>query len=420
LSKKAQRHKGTKAQSGVLYLALPCLDEIEYIPSFISCLRKQSLNDYELVVCVNQPDHWWEDPAKKHVCLNNQQTLEYLQDCNDLPITVIDRTSPGLGWKGSHDGVGWARKTAMDAIAHIASANDIIVSIDADTVFREDYLESVRATFQKYPHHAALAVPYYHLLTGDEITDRCILRYEIYMRYYALNMWRIANPYKFTAIGSAMACPVWAYRAVGGITPHKSGEDFYFLQKLAKFGKVIHWNSEWVYPAARFSDRVFFGTGPAMIKGRDGNWDSYPIFNHQFFNDIMTTFNHFQDLYDRELETPMSEFLRMIFKTSDLWGPFRENYKTRDQFVQACIRKVDGLRILQYLKYRQKTVIRQDEENLRGFIQSQYHEIKIRDRYLDMGPFDFQSSTVETLNTVRDFLQGKEEEARRTENDSAI
>ncbi len=90
----------------------------------------------------------------------------------------------------------------------------------------------------------------------------------------------------FTAIGSAMALPVKSYRAIGGMTPHKSGEDFYFLQKLRKFGKVLTWNKEKVYPEARYSDRVFFGTGPAMIKGRDGDWSSYPIYPFELFDEI--------------------------------------------------------------------------------------------------------------------------------------
>ena len=76
-----------------------------------------------------------------------------------------------------------------------------------------------------------LAVPYYHKLIGDA-TDRLILRYEIYMRCYLINLLRIQNPYAFTALGSAMAVTVRAYRKAGGLTPVKSGEDFYFLQNL--------------------------------------------------------------------------------------------------------------------------------------------------------------------------------------------
>jgi hypothetical protein len=79
-----------------------------------------------------------------------------------------------------------------------------------------------------------IAIPYFHPLTGNNVNDRLILRYEIYMRHYLNNMLEIGNPYAFTAIGSAMAAKVSAYRKVGGLTPVKSGEDFYFIQKLKK------------------------------------------------------------------------------------------------------------------------------------------------------------------------------------------
>jgi hypothetical protein len=300
----------------------------------------------------------------------------------------------------------------MDAINEMAAPQDIIISIDADTTFGENYLRSVAHTFLHHPGAAGLSVPYYHRLTGDETTDRCILRYEIYMRHYALNMWRINNPYKFTAIGSAMACPVWAYRAVDGITPHKSGEDFYFLQKLAKYGNILHWNEERVYPAARFSDRVAFGTGPAMIKGREGDWSSYPIYDHLLFNDVMTTYDRFYDLYDKDMETPMSGFLRSVFGTGDPWGALRQNYKSREQFRMACVRKVDGLRILQYLKARQREIGQKDEENLSKFVRIRYQKAEIRDQILKLESLDFSTSPVGELDAVRNFLAEKEEAAR--------
>ena len=117
-----------------------------------------------------------------------------------------------------------------------------------------------------------LAIPYYHKLIGNPVNDRLILRYEIYMRHYLLNMLEIGNPYAFTAIGSAMAAKVSAYRKVGGLAPVKSGEDFYFIQKLKKNGKVGNWCETTAFPSSRFSNRVIFGTGRALIKGNAGRF----------------------------------------------------------------------------------------------------------------------------------------------------
>jgi hypothetical protein len=46
----------------------------------------------------------------------------------------------------------------------------------------------------------------------------------------------------------------------------QGGEDFYFLQKVFALGETRELDDVWVYPLARFSDRVPFGTGPALQK----------------------------------------------------------------------------------------------------------------------------------------------------------
>ena len=392
-----------------IFLALPVLNELAYIPHLISCIEKQTYKNFELYVCVNQPDNWWENPKKIAICLDNQKTLEYLKSIKNFPTTIFDCSSKGSGWKANHYGVGWARKTVMDAISQVAKPDNIVITIDADTEIYSGYLEAVRQAITSNPDKIALSVPYYHKLTGDETTDRQILRYEIYMRYYALNMWRINNPYKFTAVGSAMALPLSSYRKVGGITPHKSGEDFYFMQKLRKSGEINHWCEEKVYPAARYSDRVFFGTGPAMIKGRGGDWSSYPIYDYRSFDLVEETFNLFSELFEKDIVTPMDSFIRDIFKNKNIWQPLRENYKTTKQFASACEKKIDGLRILQFLKSNQKKEKARDEENLVEFIQTFYKdEFKIP----ELEKTNFKSSDIEVLNVLRDCFVSIEDKLR--------
>ena len=292
-----------------IYISVPAMNELQYLPDFMDCVKKQTYKDYKVVVCINQPDDWWEAPNKILVCKNNRQSIEYLNSIKDINIEIIDRSSKGDGWKGKKNGVGWARKTIMDKISTEAGDNDIIISLDADTTFNEKYFASIAENFKQNPGAVAISVPYYHKLTGDEEKDRAILRYEIYMRYYSINLKRIGSPYHFTAIGSAIALPVKSYKAIGGITPHKSGEDFYFLQKLRKYGSVLTQNKEKVYPAARYSDRVNFGTGPAMIHGRTGNWVSYPIYNYEYFEEIKQTYELFTELFYGDIKTPLEIFI---------------------------------------------------------------------------------------------------------------
>ena len=391
-----------------IYIALPCLDELETISNFIYDLQQQSFNDFILYICVNQPDEWWNIPEKKSICENNQKTIKYLNSVKNIDCKVIDCSSKGKGWEGKQLGVGWARKTLMDTINAVAKPNDIIVSIDADTHFNAHYLESINHSIHSHPEAMAISVPYYHQLTNDEAANRAILRYEIYMRYYAINLWRIASPFSFTALGSAIAFPIWAYRKIGGISPMKSGEDFYFLQKFCKTGNILNWNPQKVYPAARFSDRVFFGTGPAMIKGNNGNWNSYPIYHYSLFNNIGETYQLFPELYINDVDLPISEFLNEQFRDKKWWLLLRKNFKTQAHFLRACYEKLDGLRTLQYLKTSQPLINKNDETCLLEFF-AKFYPDAISQLQLPKN-FELNKLSIEELDNIRNYLFKIEEQ----------
>jgi hypothetical protein len=335
-----------------------------------------------------------------------------LRGINDQSLVIIDRSSEGLGWKGKQHGVGFARKTVMDAISHEAVPGDIMVCLDADTVFSDNYFLSLALAFKENPETVAISVPYFHQTTGDEITDRAMLRYEIYMRHYFLSLARIGSPYAFTALGSAMAIPVWAYRAIGGITPKLSGEDFYFLQKLRKFGTVSLWNDELVFPEARFSDRVFFGTGPAMIRGAAGDWSSYPIYDDLLFKEILLTYQIIPVLYHETLKTEVTLFLSEIFGKQDPLASIRRNHRDLDHFTRAFHENFDGLRILQFLKTKNQESRKTDEMRLQEFLGEHYFFPEQKEHLLDSDGFTFSGTTVRLLDKIRNFLFEKEMEQR--------
>ncbi len=395
----------------MIYVALPVLDELDTIRYFIEDIQSQTFKNYKLFVCINQPDNWWDLPEKIQICKNNQLTIAYLKSIKD--IEIIDRSSKDSGWKGKQLGVGWARKILMDRINEVASENDIVISLDADTRFTAIYFESIIRNFQKHEKAMAISVPYYHKLTGNHEIDASILRYEIYMRYFAINLWRIGSPFSFTALGSAIAFPLWAYRKIGGISPMKSGEDFYLLQKFCKVGSIINWNSEMVYPEARFSNRVFFGTGPAMIKGNNGDWESYPIYHFTLFDNVMKTYQQFAGLYKSDVDFPLNKFLADQFKDSNWWLSLRKNFKTEKNFINACFEKVDGLRVLQYLKAYQSEVNKSDEQCLHEFLQLFYPEF-IPQLCIPID-FEFNKLSIHQLNDIRNKLMLIEEEYQRAD-----
>lgn len=405
-----------------LHIAIPAMDELAYLPqtlqsiahSVFSCKRSSEL-PYTVYICVNQPDEWWDDTAEhRRICESNAALLRVLEEYRPHhPVVVIDRSSKGNGWTGKNFGVGWARKVLFDHILSVAAPTDLIVSMDADTQFGTSYLQSLLDSFGTHPQWVALSVPYYHRLTGDAAADRAILHYEIYMRNYALNMLRIGSPYSFTAIGSAIVMRAESLRKIGGITPVKSGEDFYLVQKLTKMGPVGSWNPECVYPAARFSDRVFFGTGPAMTKAAAGDLSSYPIYHHRLFSIVEETCRRTDELYEHDIRTEFLYFLQTQFKDTHLWDTIRNNVKDANQFRRAFHEKADGLRILQFLKQKQKTESIPDiqslhdnlmlfltDENCAGATGTDFEKTLSEVRTAD----STESLTTDTLAAVRDAL----------------
>jgi len=286
--------------------------------------------------------------------------------------------------------------------------------MDADTIFSENFLLSVAMNFHNHPESTALAAPYFHKTPTDDTAARAMLRYEIYMRHYFLNLSRIGSPFAFTALGSAMAVPVWACRAIGGMTPKLSGEDFYFLQKLRKYGHILLWNEELVYPEARFSDRVYFGTGPAMIKGAAGDWLSYPVYPFKFFDEIAETYTLLPQIYLQSLDTKVIRFLSTVLREDDPMQALRINHRDLEHFIRAFHEKFDGLRILQYLKTANETISSADEENLWEFLYRFYPCAELDKLEINQKAFLFSHSPVDELEKIRMFLFEKEMEVRLT------
>lgn len=386
----------------MIYLALPVMNEELLLPLLVESVLNQTVEEFKVIVCINQPESYWNEPEKVEICNANQRTLQFIISLNDSRFIIIDRSSKGKGWTPQKYGIGYARKVIMDFISEIAEKEDIILSMDADTSFYPNYFKSIQDSFLKYSKISAISVPYYHNLSSDSTLNRAMLRYEIYMRAYAINLWRINNPYCFTALGSAFALPVKVYRALGGMTPKLSGEDFYFLQKIVKTGKLIHWNDEMVYPATRYSDRVFFGTGPALRKGKDGDWSSYPVYHHKLFDAISETYSSFNQLFISDIPTPLDVFLRSKFRNLP-WEALRQNFKTASHFIRACSEKIDGLRILQFLKENQPPDEKTSEMALYDLLLLLKNQFPNIISYTDLR-VDFANSDLELMNKIRNML----------------
>lgn len=348
----------------MIHIAIPAMDEPD-LPRLLLDLNAQHLLPQSVCVCINQPSSYYTDglPEHRRICEVNQSVYRQLRRLESegrfaFPLEIIDCFSPEKAWDAKHSGVGRARKTAMDFLSRRfgKEASALLVCMDADTRYPPDYLQNVRRQFVLYPEAVALANPYYHFVDVEDRPAACaMLHYEVYMRAYALCLRLCKLPYAFTAIGSSMACRMEAYRKIGGITPFKSGEDFYFLQKMNKTGAVLTHSLSVSHPSARLSHRVGFGTGPALQKGLDNHWESYPIYPFYLFETMRAAYAGLPTLFEKGQPCREMAYWNRNFGEG-WWIPLKKNSGNRPgQFVHACTEKFDALRGFQFLKasYRQ-------------------------------------------------------------------
>jgi hypothetical protein len=168
------------------------------------------------------------------------------------------------------------------------------------------------------------------------------------------------------------------------------------------------------------SSRVLFGTGPAIIKGSAGDWNSYPLYPKASFDKVKRTFELFPDLYSGRVATPMDDFIREQFRDPDIWTPLRNNFKDRKNFVKACQRKIDGLRILQFLRKNRASRPVEDSAVLREFVKNEFGSSILSPSGIHIDALQFDTSSIQTLDVIRNRLFELEHKMRKERDDREI
>ncbi len=392
-----------------LLIAIPAMDEMNFLPQTLNSLLSEHVSSsLKVYICVNQPDIWWNEADKQEIVSANMDTIRYIENLHDDRVILLDYASKGKGWKEKKSGVGIARKTLMDSILKNADNDDIFLSMDADTIVEEGYLSAVENLFD-HQEIKVLSVPYYHPLVQNEAQNRSMLRYEIYLRNYLIHLIKICSPYSFTALGSAIACRISACKSAGGFDSRQSGEDFYFLQRLAKSTNINLYLDKKVFPANRLSDRVPYGTGKAIENGVNGQLDKYPVFSPQVFEKVKETYMLIDDLYQQDIDTEMITFMKHHFCDENFLQPLRNNSTSKSQFRKAFHQKIDALRIFQFLRAEQAKMATTDEENLKTTIETYFPDVGEKSLLANLS---FQHSSIATLNKIRNFMFQKEQQLR--------
>lgn len=240
---------------------------------------------------------------------------------NELKAFALKYNKPALsffpllfeGLPRKHAGVGLARKIGMDlAVDHFLrneTPRGVIISLDADCLVSPNYLASIHDAFQHDPRLCTTIHTVTHRVEeSDQHLERSIRQYEAYLRYFRQMLMEIGFPYYYRTIGSAFAVTADAYVKVGGMGRQQGGEDFYFLHKVFELGKVKELDEAVVYPLARYSDRVPFGTGPALQKMMQHPKGTLDVYSRQSFLEL----KRFFDLKDTFYKRDEKEVLAML------------------------------------------------------------------------------------------------------------
>jgi hypothetical protein len=260
---------------------------------------------------------------------------------------------------------------AVRRLNNSGKKNGLIVSLDADTLVEKNYFEVLYHYFGNNPKHVGATIAVAHQTNGLEPDHLAgIQLYEKYMWYYREAMRFTGYPFPMFTVGSAFAVTAEAYVKRGGMNRRQAGEDFYFLQNLAQFGKVGEITETTVHPSARLSDRVPFGTGPIMKRWMEGKEDLEKTYNFQAFKDLKHFFDQKEKLFQisravylkllQKLPEPVSAFLQ----GDNFWNELEDlnqNCSSLKTFQIRFFQKFNAFKILKFLNYGHEKYYRKED-----------------------------------------------------------
>ncbi len=264
-----------------------------------------------------------------------------------------------------HAGVGLARKIGMDlAVQHFFSTGNergVIVSLDADCTISKNFLTSIYHAFLHNNRLNATVHDFFHRVEVESASlERAVRQYEDYLRYFRAMLQFVGFPWYYHTIGSAFAVKADAYVRVGGMGRQQGGEDFYFLQKVFALGEIAELHDVWVYPLARFSDRVPFGTGPALQKILNDPDDQLKAYSPDAFEALKQLFDMKDAFYGKEqaavkpmlvtLHPALQQFLDENAFLKDL-ADCNANSASLAAFQKRFFQHFNAFRIIKYLNF---------------------------------------------------------------------
>ena len=323
-------HQLPKQDCYKYFIIIPSFSEEEYIFDTLQSISNQNqalLFETLIVIIINNANGTSNDIKK-----NNQRTYDRLLVSNyTFEIIIIDCFSSMYALNDSNAGVGLARKIGYDYCINYAEYNSLFFSLDADTLIHKNYLLFVVDFFKKNKYECVV-VNFKHQSNDDLMVQKAISKYERLLKDIAYQIKLTGSPYGFVSMGSTIICTMNAYIAVGGMPIKKATEDFYFLQKLAKYTKIQIIKKILVYPSSRSETRVYLGTGFRM-----SNIESDDLFKDLYINPkAYLVLKNFFTMIDKNWNNDIKEILLSLQqKSSKLYSYLeKENFNKAFKKIQ--------------------------------------------------------------------------------------
>ncbi|MBF0461055.1 MAG: glycosyltransferase [Magnetococcales bacterium] len=340
-----------------LVVVIPCYDEPDLLITLDSLWQcRPPPGPVEVVVVINGAE---TDPPS--VQAHHQRTWEaaqaWIEGHQDARRRFHLLFEPALPARQA--GVGTARKIGMDwAMTRFTGTqrdDGVIVCLDADCVVADNYWEALYTHFVAWPQTPGCSIYFEHpWIEWPPDQQQGIIHYELYLRYYLHGLRWSGFPHAFHTIGSSMAVRAAPYRRQGGMNRRKAGEDFYFLQKIIPLGGFSDLCTTTVFPSARTSHRVPFGTGRAMADGLAGDRDLGLVYDPRVFQSLGVWFRQVERLYAGAVPAGLAELPDAVqqFLAQQHWADRLEEMRAHVSSLPAFRKRFfQGFNAFQVLKY---------------------------------------------------------------------
>lgn len=351
-----------EANVGII-VVIPCFREPEIVQTLESLNHCDfPLQKVEVIVLVNHSEVAGKEVQEQNLA-TKAELDQWIAGNTNLQIQFFAVGPVELKKKWA--GAGLARKSGMDEAVwrfqQINRPDGIIVSLDADTQVAENYLIEIEKYFAENPKTVGATIAFQHQTEGLPPKHLQGIRlYEKYMVYYKKAIGFTGYPFPMFTVGSAFAVRAEAYVKRGGMNRRQAGEDFYFLQSLVQLGRVGEINATNVFPSARLSDRVPFGTGPILQKWMNDEEDLTMTYRFQAFADLKQFFDVREKLFKiteddynqlvAKMPQPVTEFLQKDNFWDEL-NDVNQNCANLKTFQTRFFQKFNAFKILKFLNF---------------------------------------------------------------------